>query len=226
MDQKRIIQIAAERPLFITMPRFRRLQRRMMGRCQSELAQRSPARQLPESVVISAMEREASPRVVKAALEDLVSTGELFRRGDQIGPSVAAKLSHRQQKLLDLLIDACAGAEWTPPRLKDIATEAGCTQQDLEPLIEAAVIDGRLTRLSTDFAIDPAALERLIQSLAGFLQSRPSFTISEIREHWSMTRKHAVPIFEYFDREQITVRDGDVRQAGPRLKSYLREATQ
>jgi selenocysteine-specific elongation factor len=171
------------------------------------------------------MSREASSPVLDAVLSDLVKTGELFRRGDQVGPSVATKLSHRQQKLLDHLLDACLKAGWTPPRLKDIAGAAGCTQQDLEPLVEAAVIDGRLIRLSPDFAIDPVALDELICSLAGFLQSRQSFTISEIREHWNMTRKHAVPLFEYFDGQQITVRDGDLRRAGPRLKLPMRETT-
>ena len=29
-----------------------------------------------------------------------------------------------------------------------------------------------------------------------------------------MTRKHAVPIFEFFDRQQITSRSGDLRTAG------------
>jgi selenocysteine-specific elongation factor len=224
VDEKQIIEVAADQALFVTTARFRRLQRRIIDCCKRELAARGPARQLPETVILSAMAREASAPVLDAALADLISTGELFRRGDQIGPRVAGRLSHRQQKLLDHLIDACVRAGWTPPRLKDIAGEAGCSQRDLEPLVEAAVIDGRLTRLSPDFAIEPAALERLIQSLAGFLQSRPSFTISGIREHWGMTRKHAVPIFEYLDEHEITVRDGDLRRAGPRLQEFLREA--
>ena len=41
--------------------------------------------------------------------------------------------------------------------------------------------------------------------------------ISEIREQWGITRKHAVPIFEFFDQCQITVRAGDLRSAGPRI---------
>lgn len=225
IQQKQIIEVPAERPFFVSTQRFQRLKRRMMERCKVELAERSPARQLPESVVLSAMSREASAPVLNAVLAELVSTDELFQRGDQIGPSIAGKLSHRQQKLLDYLIDACMQGGWTPPRIKDIATEAGCSQQDLEPLVEAAVIDGRLIRLSPDFAIAPAALNELIRSLAEFLQSCQSFTISEIREHWNMTRKHAVPFFEYFDQQQITVRDGDLRRTGPRMKEFVRDST-
>jgi selenocysteine-specific elongation factor len=71
----------------------------------------------------------------------------------------------------------------------------------------------------------PAALESLQKNLAEFLQSHPTFTISEIREHWNMTRKHAVPIFEYFDRQQITQRIGDLRTEGQRLQHLVRGTT-
>ena len=48
-------------------------------------------------------------------------------------------------------------------------------------------------------------------------------TVSEIREHWGVTRKHAVPFLEFFDQQEVTIRDGDVRTAGPRLALPLDE---
>ncbi|MCI0453301.1 MAG: SelB C-terminal domain-containing protein, partial [Candidatus Latescibacteria bacterium] len=34
-----------------------------------------------------------------------------------------------------------------------------------------------------------------------------------------VTRKHAIPLLEYFDRQRLTVRRGDLRIAGPGLAS-------
>jgi hypothetical protein len=48
--------------------------------------------------------------------------------------------------------------------------------------------------------------------------------VGELREQWKITRKHAVPIFEYFDECKITVRAGDLRSAGPRLSVPIGEA--
>ncbi len=111
-----------------------------------------------------------------------------------------------------------------PPRLKEFAERNGSSLRDLEPLVQVAVDEGRLDRLSPELAIDHAALEDLRKSLVDYFQKHSAVTVSEIREHWGMTRKHAVPIFEFFDRQQVTVRSGDVRTAGRRLRFPIDEA--
>ena len=90
--------------------------------------------------------------------------------------------------------------------------------------MEVAVVEGRLERLSPDLAIDHAALEKLRKSLADYFRQQSTVTVSEIREHWGITRKHAVPILEYFDRHEITARNADIRIPGPRLHSPINGA--
>ena len=86
------------------------------------------------------------------------------------------------------------------------------------------VDDGQLVRLSPQMAIDRDALESLRQSLAEHFQRQPTAKVGELREQWGITRKHAVPIFEYFDDCKVTVRAGDLRSAGPRLSLPIGEA--
>jgi selenocysteine-specific elongation factor len=161
-----------------------------------------------------------------SALDDLVSRGELMRQGDLVRTGAGADLSQRQRKLLEALLADCHQSGATPPTLKEFATRQGCTLKDVEPLVELAVIERLLVRLSPDFAIEPAAVETLRTSLSGYFQDHPGVTISEMREYWGITRKHAVPLFEYFDRQQLTVRDGDLRTPGPRLHLPINEAIQ
>jgi selenocysteine-specific elongation factor len=163
------------------------------------------------------MSRRASSAVLQTVLDDLIRNGELTRRGDRIGRPAGAELSTRQRGLLDGLLAEWAAAGSTPPTLKEFAERTGSSIRDLEPLVQLAVDDGRLDRLTTELAIDRAAIEALRKTLAEYFQRNPAVRISEVREHWQITRKHAVPIFEFFDKHQITVRNGDVRTAGPRL---------
>ncbi len=224
VERKVIVRTSGSQPCFVTSERFRQLQQQMIECCKAELVRRSPARQLPVAVILSAMHHDASPAALAAVLEELVAQGELLRRGDQIGPRVGAALSNRQRKLLDVLLAECLSTGRTPPTLKEFATRNGCTPRDLEPLVEVGIAEGRLARLSPEFAIDRVVLEDLRKNLSDYLQSHSSFTISEIREHWAITRKHAVPIFEFFDQQQITVRNGDARIAGPHLGMPIDEA--
>jgi len=42
-------------------------------------------------------------------------------------------------------------------------------------------------------------------------------TGSQLREAWGVSRKYGIPLCEYFDAQQLTLRAGDLRQAGPAL---------
>lgn len=224
VEKKAIVRIPGTPARYLTAVRFQQLKQQMLECCKLELDRRRPAAQLPLAIVLSAMARVARASVLNEALESLIRDGELVRRGDQIGPRAGASLSHRQQKQLDALLAECHAAGATPPTLKEFAARHSLALRDLEPLVEVAVIEGRLERLSPDLAIDYAALEKLRQSLADYFGKQSKATISEIREHWGMTRKHAVPILEYFDRREITVRDADLRTPGAHIHSPINGA--
>jgi selenocysteine-specific elongation factor len=46
-------------------------------------------------------------------------------------------------------------------------------------------------------------------------------SVAEIRDGWQVTRKHAIPLLEYCDRQRLTVREQDHRRAGPGLEIKL-----
>lgn len=62
-------------------------------------------------------------------------------------------------------------------------------------------------------------LDEVRHVVAHMLDLHPEgITVSMIRERLGITRKHAVPLVECLDRAGITVRRGDVRFGGPRLR--------
>jgi selenocysteine-specific elongation factor len=225
LNRKVLVRTADSQPRYVTARWFGQLKQRMIAQCQAEAARLRPAWQVPLAGVLAALSRQASPAVLEAALDELVRNGDLVRRGDRIGRPAGAELSNRQRGLFDVLLAEWAAAGRTPPTLREFAERTGSSVRDLEPLVQLAVDDGRLDRLTPDLAIDRSAIEGLRKSLAEYFQKHPAVRISEIREHWGMTRKHAVPIFEFFDRQQVTVRKGDLRTAGPRLGSPIEQAS-
>ncbi len=112
----------------------------------------------------------------------------------------------------------------TPPTLKEFAEQHGHTLKDLEPIVQVAVDEGQFVRLSPQIIMDRRALESLRQRLVDHFSKSPTAKVGEIREQWGITRKHAVPIFEFFDECQITSREGDLRSAGPRISIPVDEA--
>lgn len=224
VKQQRIVRVAAEPPIYLTAERFQNLQQQLIRSCRAELARRRPAAHIPLSAVLSALSTSASPEVLNSAVAELADRQELVRRGDKIGLSSGADLSNKQRQILDAFLAEVAKSAAAPPTLREFSELHGVALSDLEAVVQVAIDDGALVRLTPQLTITPDALDMLRKSLADYFARRPSAKVSEVREYWGITRKHAVPIFEYFDQCGITVRNGDLRLAGPRISATL-EAT-
>ncbi len=59
-----------------------------------------------------------------------------------------------------------------------------------------------------------AKLQRLILN---YFSKYPSMSVAEFKERTGLTRKYAIPVLEYCDRHDYTIRDGNVRLKGENL---------
>ena len=71
--------------------------------------------------------------------------------------------------------------------------------------------------VSEDLFFAPAAIEQGRDICREVFEQHGEVTMSQLREAWGISRKFAVPLCEYFDEAEITIRQGDVRVPGPKL---------
>jgi selenocysteine-specific elongation factor len=145
------------------------------------------------------------PRLADALIERLVAAGAIARAGTLVRLAGHATRTWGVPDA-DRLVAAVAGAEPTPPTLRELR-EAGFGTE----LIGAVCADGRLVRAGPDLLVTPSLLHRaetIVREAAG----RPGgLTVSAFREALGTSRKYALPILEHFDRTGLTRRSGDVR---------------
>jgi selenocysteine-specific elongation factor len=76
-------------------------------------------------------------------------------------------------------------------------------------LLEILVRQKRLLRINEELVLHASAIERLRQILAP--RRSQHFGVGEFKEWTGISRKYAIPLLEYLDREHITRREGDRR---------------
>ena len=108
----------------------------------------------------------------------------------------------------------------TPPTLKEISASLQLPLETVRSLSRFAVQTGMLLDLGNDFLFSSLIFRDLCRELNELFAAGPR-SVAEIRDQWEITRKHAIPLLEYCDNEQITLRDENVRSAGPNLQHYL-----
>ena len=75
--------------------------------------------------------------------------------------------------------------------------------------LEALVKDQKLIRLSEEMIFHADVLTHIRHSLAAHKGRR--FSVPEFKTWTNISRKHAIPLLEYLDRQHVTRREGDLR---------------
>ena len=101
----------------------------------------------------------------------------------------------------------------SPPTVKEMETELAMGTALVE-ILASLTAEGELVKVAADFYYPRATLEVMAAGLKGFFSERSEMRVADLKDLFGVSRKHAVPVLEYFDRLGVTRRLGDVRVAG------------
>jgi len=175
-----------------------------VGMSREELRRAAP--EVPSQLVDRVLSDLARDAIVKAA-------GASYALA-QFRPEPTASQQHLSETLLRLLSEAGRTPPWfseLPPEIRD--------HPDLEAVAQHLVRQGAAIALAHDHLADPAAIATARSALATSFGEQARQSASRLKEVLGVTRKHLIPLLEYFDRIGVTSRDGDERVAGPKLGS-------
>jgi selenocysteine-specific elongation factor len=152
------------------------------------------------------------PRLFGRVLAGLVERGELVLEGDHVKKrghlaASAASAGALKEKVASLL----AKGGLTPAWLAELPAAAGASASDVQAVLKLLLAEGKVVRVSSELWFDAAAIAGLREKLVGFLRDRREISTQEFKDLVGATRKHVIPLAEYFDREKVTLRVGEKR---------------
>jgi selenocysteine-specific elongation factor len=95
------------------------------------------------------------------------------------------------------------------PALPDVLAKSGVEPARARSLLQILLREKRLVRVSEDLVFHRTAVEKLRQMLASHKAAR--FNVGTFKDWTGISRKYAIPLLEYLDRERVTRREGDER---------------
>jgi len=95
------------------------------------------------------------------------------------------------------------------PSVLEVLTKSGVEAARARSLLQILLREKRLVRISADLVFHQSAIEKLRAMLAERKGSR--FGVASFKEWTGVSRKYAIPLLEFLDREKITRREGDER---------------
>jgi selenocysteine-specific elongation factor len=96
-----------------------------------------------------------------------------------------------------------------PPYFKEIKGDFPGNMA--EDVLAVMLEEGVVIKVKEDLYFYRAAVEGLQDQVAEFLKEHGEITTPQFKDMTGVSRKYAIPLIEYFDKTQITVRVGDSR---------------
>jgi selenocysteine-specific elongation factor len=101
-----------------------------------------------------------------------------------------------------------------PPAAAALAAQTGVPPSVAERVLHQLVKERRLVRLG-DLAFHPEPLERLKTDIKAMRTGHATAVVIDVtafKERYGLSRKFAIPLLEWLDRERVTRRVGEQRQ--------------
>ena len=95
------------------------------------------------------------------------------------------------------------------PATEQVLAAAPLPMDRARAVLQVLLKQGRLRRVGTEFVFHAQPLQELAATLKSKKGQR--FNVSDFKNWTGISRKYAIPLLEFFDRERLTRRDGDFR---------------
>ena len=148
----------------------------------------------------------------QALLSLMASAGELETSDVTVNlPGRVPELGEKERQLAESIERAYREAGVNPPLPADIEKQYGLAAKDVLALL---IERGELVKVAIDLLFHRDALADAENALKAYLQERGQMTVAEFRDLIGSSRKYVVPLLEYFDKQRVTRRVGDMRVLG------------
>ena len=156
--------------------------------------------------------------IFRAVIASLESTNKIMVENDTIRIAAYQKVLSPTETIVSEKMSAIfAKCGLEVPKLDDAINESvagtGVSRQQAAKLVQVFLDSGEIVKVSDEFYFSGQAIAVLVGQLKRFADDSNDrlIDVAAFKDLAGISRKYAIPLLEYFDRQKVTVRAGDKR---------------
>jgi len=147
-----------------------------------------------------------------AALDSLVAARKLDLAGEQVHlPGRGVVMKDEEAAAKQVIEDAFRAAGLKAPSLNDVLAGLKVDKASAQKLVTLLLREKQLIKVNEELVFHRQALEELRAIMKAQKSKSEKIDIGQFKDLIGVTRKYAIPLLEYLDRERVTRRAGDAR---------------
>ena len=212
LSNERVFRIS-EKPLLLLAPE---MAEQVSEQILLELKSFQTSNPLREGMPRGELREKATVRapleIFEWSLGRLAQDGRLRTVKDWVATSDhRIELSSEEADARSFLGETFLKARYQPAVLAEIATKNRRDLKLLQRIERLLIQEGTLVKLTEGMVFHRDALDELKQSVRQQKEKRPKIDVAFFKDLAGVTRKHAIPLLEWLDREHVTRRVGSER---------------
>jgi selenocysteine-specific elongation factor len=152
----------------------------------------------------------AAPALFDEVVQRLTSAGKLTGRDRLALPGRGVSLSPEEARAQAAIAQAYLAAAFAPPDLASAGAAAGVHAAVADRVVKLLVRQKTLVKIDT-LLFHAETLERLKMDVLAMKGKTATVDVAAFKERYGVSRKYAIPLLEWLDRERVTRRVGDAR---------------
>ncbi len=213
LSKKTLIQVDKENRTYIHPSVFEKLKHDTQG----QLADFHKANPLKPGMSKEELKTKFPPlltsKLFNLTLNQMIKEKEIAQEENIIRlASHAVSLGGKQADVKDKILKTYLNAGLQPPYFKELAKSLEIDAKRAKDVLMHLVNEGVIVKVKEELYFHARAINTLRKKLVEFLEAQGEITTPQFKEMTGVSRKYVIPLAEYFDSTNVTLRVGDVRK--------------
>jgi selenocysteine-specific elongation factor len=208
------VRVVSTEPLIVlSAPFFADICAKLEGRVERFHKENPLSPGISREELRASLGRRVRAESFRTALDELAGRKKLVLEGELVKkPGAEISLTPEEAKAKEQIELAFQKAGLAVPSVKEVLSQLAVESRRAEKILQILLRDKVLVRVSPELVFHRAALERLPRLLQDYKKAKGErIGVPAFKELTGSTRKYAIPLLEYLDRQRLTRRAGDER---------------
>lgn len=146
-------------------------------------------------------------------MNEMIKDNKITQEEDTVRlSSHTVSLGIDQKHIREKILKTYKKSGLTPPYFKELSKILDINPAAAKDVLMLLIDNGLIIKVKDDLYFFSEAVNDLKKSLVDFLLSHGEITTPQFKDLAGVSRKYLIPLIEYFDSNNITIRIGDIRK--------------
>ena len=213
LSQKAIIQTDKENRIFIHQSTFDTLKQKFTEHLTDYHSTNPLKAGMPKEELKSKFPLLTDAKLFNQVLNQMIKNQQIVQEENTVRlENHRVFLGQDQADIRKKIIKIHQTGGLQPPYFRDVIKELDADPKHVQDVLRLLVEEGQIIKTKDDLYFDAKAVEKLKTKLVEFLKTNGDITTPQFKEMTGVSRKYVIPLIEYFDAKNVTLRVGDSRK--------------